>query len=146
MFHHEHMLYDTIDLPKTANKRLHVLKETLTPPHKTISNQRCFFLFFFTTQPPLSNEDVDYVTIYHSNPLQTVNYHSELSIIIWFVVFWKLVTLYLLYFITHQVVIELSVYALELLSEKCLFLKTNRGDEWWPVATHHETNNIISMI
>ena len=47
MFHHEHMLYDTIDLPKTANKRLHVLKETLTPPHKTISNQRCFFLFFF---------------------------------------------------------------------------------------------------
>jgi len=51
----------------------------------------------------------------------------------------------LLYFITHQVVIELSVYALELLSEKCLFLKTNRGDEWWPVATHHETNNIISM-
>ena len=75
-----------------------------------------------------------------------LNYHSELSIIIWFVVFWKLVTLYLLYFITHQVVIELSVYALELLSEKCLFLKTNRGDEWWPVATHHETNNIISMI
>ena len=87
MFHHEHMLYDTIDLPKTANKRLHVLKETLTPPHKTISNQRCFFLFFLTTQPPLSNEDVDYVTIYHSNPLQTqlsfwiINYHLICSVL-----------------------------------------------------------------